>query len=130
MAAALAGLSLAPAGAGAEAGAAPAAAAKAGKAVSFGVKGKKGAATAVTVSRKERGRGKCVTIIRGLETFDVKLKDAASALGKKYGTGGSVTKDAAGALEVPIQGDFADDMPEVLETLYKVPQEAVHVMSS
>ena len=106
--------------------AAPAAAAK--KAVSFGVKGKGGkGSAAVTVTRKDRGRGKCVTIIKGLETFDVKLKEAASALGKKYGTGASVTKDATGAPEVTIQGDFADDMPDVLEALYKVPTDAIYV---
>lgn len=99
------------------------------KAVSFGVKGKKGSAAtcAITVTRKDRGRGKCVTIIKGLETFDVKLKEAASALGKKYGTGGTVTKDAAGGQEVTIQGDFAGEMPDVLEALYKVPAAAVYV---
>ena len=110
-------------------GAAAPAPAPAPKAVSFGVKGKKGgaAACAITVTRKDRGRGKCVTIIKGLETFDVKLKEAASALGKKYGTGGTVTKDATGGQEVTIQGDFAAEMPEVLEALYKVPAAAVYV---
>ena len=90
-------------------------------------KGKSKSATAETISRKDRGRGKCVTILRGLESFDVKLKDAASALGKRYGTGASVTKDAAGVQEVTIQGDFCDELAEVLEDIWKIPEEAVVV---
>jgi density-regulated protein DRP1 len=129
--AAISGLSVADsapaAGAGGPAKAESAAPAADGKAPKGKAgKGKK-AAVAVVISRKDRGRGKCVTIITGLETFDVKLKEAASTLGKKFGCGGTVGKTATGGQEVTIQGDFADELPELLESLYGVPEDAMVV---
>jgi density-regulated protein len=82
---------------------------------------------AVVITRKDRGRGKSVTSIRGLEAFDLKLKDVASALGKKFGAGATVGKDATGVSTVDVQGDMTEELPDVLTALYGIPEEAILV---
>ncbi|RYE84933.1 MAG: hypothetical protein EOO65_01335 [Methanosarcinales archaeon] len=84
-------------------------------------------AKAVVITKRERGRGKCVTSITGLDGFDVKLKEAASALGKKFGTGATVTKNAMNEQEVDVQGDLMYELPEVLEALFGIPEDAIIV---
>jgi density-regulated protein len=83
-------------------------------------------ANAVVISTESKGR-RTVTIISGLEAFDIKLKDAASALGKKFGSGGTVGKNASGVSHVAIQGDFSDELTTLLEELYSIPEEAIVV---
>jgi len=93
---------------------------------SSGGKAKK-PAVAIVITRKDRGRGKSVTSIKGLEAFDIKLKDAASALGKKFGAGATVSKDAGGVQTVDVQGDMTEELPELLAALYGIPEEAILV---
>jgi density-regulated protein DRP1 len=81
----------------------------------------------VYVETKERGRRKHVTVVSGLDGFGVKLKDAASALGKRFGAGASVAKTATGGQEIDVQGDVAYDIPAALAALYNIPEEAVVV---
>jgi density-regulated protein DRP1 len=67
-----------------------------------------------------------VTTISGLEHFEVKLKEAASVLGKKFGAGASVVKNATGVQEVDVQGsDMIYDLPELLGKLYNIPEDAI-----
>jgi density-regulated protein DRP1 len=68
--------------------------------------------------RKERGKRKHVTTVGGLEAYGIKLKEAASALGKRFGAGASVGKSATGGAEIDVQGDVAADLPELLVKLY------------
>ena len=50
-----------------------------------------------------RNKRKCVTTVRGLDLFGVKLADAAKKFGKKFACGASVVKDAAGKEEIDVQ---------------------------
>ncbi|XP_071493425.1 density-regulated protein homolog [Diadema antillarum] len=67
----------------------------------------------VTVGRVQRNKKKYVTIVRGLETHDISLKDAAKLFGRHFSCGSSVSGD-----EIVIQGDFIDDVIELLEEKY------------
>ena len=97
---------------------------KAGQAGRSGPKKREGGVVTVTV--KDRGRRKYVTTISGLEAYEtIKLKEAASALGKKFGAGASVTKSPEGKPEIDIQGDVSDDIATVLAALCGISEDAV-----
>ncbi len=57
----------------------------------------------VVIARAIRNKKKCVTTVSGLDTFGVKLSEAAKVFGKKFACGASVTKTAAGGEEIDIQ---------------------------
>nr|CAB3475890.1 unnamed protein product [Digitaria exilis] len=46
----------------------------------------------VVIEKIVRNKRKCVTVVKGLELFGVKLSDASKKLGKKFATGASVVK--------------------------------------
>lgn len=54
----------------------------------------------------------------------------AKELGKKFATGSSVTKSAAGAEEITVQGDVSDDLFEWLVDIHgdKVPEDNVELV--
>ena len=82
----------------------------------------------MTVTKKERGKRKFITVITGLEAYPaLRLKDVASALGKRFGAGASVTKSAEGKDQIEVQGDLTDDLPEVLSDKFGVPEDAIRV---
>ncbi|XP_036343038.1 density-regulated protein homolog [Rhagoletis pomonella] len=64
----------------------------------------------ITVSRAPRGKKKSVTVVTGLNTFDIDLKVAAKFFGTKFACGSSVTGDD----EIVIQGDVKDDLFDVI----------------
>ncbi|KAK0417332.1 hypothetical protein QR680_012948 [Steinernema hermaphroditum] len=64
----------------------------------------------VTVQRAPRGKNKSVTVIKGLGTFDVNLKEAAKIFSKKFACSSSVT----GADEIVVQGDVKDDLFDLI----------------
>ncbi len=66
-----------------------------------------------------------MTTVSGLEGFDIKMKDAASKIGKKFGTGASVTKSATGEAEITMQGDLVEEVQAALIELFKIPEEAI-----
>ncbi|KAL1965308.1 hypothetical protein VTN77DRAFT_5910 [Rasamsonia byssochlamydoides] len=68
------------------------------------------AAAKVQIKRVERNKRKFVTVVTGLEAHGLDLKKVAKELGKKFATGSSVTKSAAGAEEITVQGDVGDDL--------------------
>ena len=70
---------------------------------------------------------KFVTSISGLESFEIKLKEAASALGKKFGSGATVSKTATGGQEIDIQGDLTGELPDMLVSLFGIPEAAIIV---
>jgi density-regulated protein len=81
----------------------------------------------VTIEVKERGR-RTVTTVCGLDAYGIKLKEAASALGKKFGAGASVGKSATGVQEIDVQGDVAFDLPELINKLYpEVKEDCIRV---
>ncbi|WVZ20300.1 hypothetical protein V8G54_007622 [Vigna mungo] len=46
----------------------------------------------VVIEKVVRNKRKCITTVKGLELFGVKLSDASKKLGKKFATGASVVK--------------------------------------
>ncbi|KAK5972274.1 hypothetical protein GCK32_003863, partial [Trichostrongylus colubriformis] len=65
--------------------------------------------TKVTLQREPRGK-KSVTVIRGLATFEIDLKQASKLFAQKFACGSSVT----GADEIVIQGDVKDDLFDMI----------------
>lgn len=71
-------------------------------------------------------RRKYVTTISGLDCYEhLKLKEVASALGKKFGAGASVTKSADGKPEIDVQGDLCYELKELLPTMFGIPEGAI-----
>jgi density-regulated protein DRP1 len=64
----------------------------------------------VGIARANRGKKKYVTVVTGLSTFDVDVKDAAKFFASKFACGSSVT----GPDEIVIQGDVKDDLFELI----------------
>jgi density-regulated protein DRP1 len=65
---------------------------------------------AVRLSRAPRGKKKSVTVVNGLATFGIDLKDASKYFANKFACGCSVTGDD----EIVIQGDVKDDLFDIL----------------
>lgn len=79
----------------------------------------------VVISKEVRNKRKAVTSVEGLETFGVKLKDAAKVFGKKFAASSSVKEKDSGGQEIVIQGDVLFDLPALLEKEYKIPRAKV-----
>ena len=77
--------------------------------------------TRIIITRVQRQKRKYITVIAGLDTVpELKIKDAAKVLGKKFAAGASVSEAANGAKEVVIQGDMYLQVPDVLIAEFKV----------
>ncbi|KAK1148417.1 Translation machinery-associated protein 22 [Aspergillus melleus] len=76
------------------------------------------AASKVLIKRVERNKRKHVSVITGLEVYGLENKKIAKELGKKFATGSSVTKSAAGTEEITVQGDVSDDVKDWLLEVY------------
>mmetsp|Transcript_16720 Transcript_16720/g.54651 ORF Transcript_16720/g.54651 Transcript_16720/m.54651 type:complete len:189 (-) Transcript_16720:1351-1917(-) len=77
-------------------------------------KNKKAKKQEVVIERTTRNKRKCVTTISGLDIFQVKLAEAAKKFGKKFACGSSVVKDAAGKEQIDVQGDFMEEIGELI----------------
>ncbi|OAL25219.1 translation machinery-associated protein 22 [Fonsecaea multimorphosa] len=78
----------------------------------------------VLIKRVERNKRKYVTVVSGLEDHGLDLKKVAKELGKKFATGSSVTKTAAGGEEITVQGDVSDDLYDWLQEKYpEIPED-------
>lgn len=88
------------------------------------------ASSKVVIRRVERNKRKFVTEVSGLELFGVDMKKCAKEFGKKFATGASVTKNAAGTgEEVTVQGDVADEIFDwILEHHKCIPEDNVEIM--
>ena len=64
----------------------------------------------VGIARATRGKKKFVTVVTGLSTFDVDVKDAAKWFSSRFACGSSVT----GPDEIVIQGDVKDDLFDLI----------------
>ena len=74
----------------------------------------------VTIAVEVRSKKKSVTVVEGLETLGVKLKDAAKCFGKKFAASSSVKEKDSGGMEIVIQGDVSYDLPALLQKEYKI----------
>ena len=78
----------------------------------------------VTVTKLQRSKRKFIVTVRGLESFGVKLKDAAKKLGKRFACGASVSKETEAGVKfkhIVIQGDVTFDINDVLMEFFKIP---------
>ncbi|XWS26417.1 hypothetical protein CRYUN_Cryun26dG0030700 [Craigia yunnanensis] len=80
----------------------------------------------VVIEKVVRNRRKCITIVRGLDLFGIKLSDASKKLGKKFATGASVVKGPTEKEQIDVQGDISYDIVEfITETWPVVPETAI-----
>ncbi|TKY72802.1 Translation machinery-associated protein 22 [Spatholobus suberectus] len=80
----------------------------------------------VIIEKVVRNKRKCITTVKGLELFGVKLSDASKKLGKKFATGASVVKGPTEKEQIDVQGDIAYDIVEfITETWPDVPETAI-----
>ncbi|XP_022731956.1 translation machinery-associated protein 22-like isoform X1 [Durio zibethinus] len=80
----------------------------------------------VVIEKVVRNRRKCITIMKGLDLFGIKLSDASKKLGKKFATGASVVKGPTEKEQIDVQGDIAYDIVEfITETWPAVPETAI-----
>ncbi|KAJ8654794.1 hypothetical protein O0I10_009515 [Lichtheimia ornata] len=83
----------------------------------------------VTVKRVERTKRKCVTIVHGLEIFDVDLKKAAKMFANRFACGSSVAKNNQNQDEIVVQGDFSDEIHDlILANWPKVPEDNIDLV--
>ncbi|RVW52385.1 Translation machinery-associated protein 22 [Vitis vinifera] len=61
----------------------------------------------VIIEKVVRNKRKCITIVKGLDLFGVKLGDASKKLGKKFATGASVVKGPTDKEQIDVQGDIS-----------------------
>ena len=78
----------------------------------------KSKAKEVVITRLSRNRKKQITNVQGLDAFDVDLKDASKMFGKKFACGCSVTKGATGKDELDLQGDYSEQLGELILAKY------------
>uniref|UniRef100_A0AC35F8L1 SUI1 domain-containing protein n=1 Tax=Panagrolaimus sp. PS1159 TaxID=55785 RepID=A0AC35F8L1_9BILA len=69
----------------------------------------------VTLQLSARSKNKNVTLVKGLATFGVDLKVASKTFSSKFACGCSVT----GADEITIQGDFSDQLFDLIPEKWK-----------
>ncbi|OVA08429.1 Translation initiation factor SUI1 [Macleaya cordata] len=81
----------------------------------------------VVIEKVVRNKRKCVTIVKGLDLFGVKLSDASKKLGKKFASGASVVKGPTEKEQIDVQGDISYDIVEfITETWPDVPESAIY----
>ncbi|XP_038699757.1 translation machinery-associated protein 22 isoform X2 [Tripterygium wilfordii] len=81
----------------------------------------------VVIEKVVRNRRKCITVVKGLELFGIKLNDASKKLGKKFATGASVVKGPTEKEQIDVQGDIAYDVVEfITDTWPDVPETAIY----
>lgn len=80
----------------------------------------------VVIEKVVRNKRKCITTVKGLDLFGVKLSDASKKLGKKFATGASVVKGPTDKEHIDVQGDISYDIVEfITDTWPDVPETAI-----
>ncbi|OAY27125.1 translation machinery-associated protein 22 [Manihot esculenta] len=81
----------------------------------------------VVIEKVTRNKRKCITTVKGLDLFGVKLSDASKKLGKKFATGASVVKGPTEKEQIDVQGDISYDIVDfITETWPDVPEAAIY----
>lgn len=85
--------------------------------------------TPVYIEKLQRSKKKSVTLIVGLEGCgDIKLKDAAKKLGKKFACSASVNKLDSGGQQIQLQGDCLNELPDLLVDMFNVDPERIYFL--
>src|SRR3954470_12049078 len=82
-------------------------------------------ASIIYIKRSERTKRKFVTIVAGVEAFDLEVKTVAKAFGKKFACGSSVTKNPTGGEEITVQGDLSEEIWDELVEKYGIEEENI-----
>ncbi len=91
-------------------------------------KGKGAKEKVVLIEATQRQKRKFVTTITGLDLFDdIKIKDAAKLLGKKFACGATVTEEA-GKKFIEVQGDITYDVPDFIVDVFKISKDALFLV--
>ncbi|XP_044464208.1 translation machinery-associated protein 22-like [Mangifera indica] len=81
----------------------------------------------VVIEKVVRNKRKCITIVKGLDLFGIKLSDASKKLGKKFATGASVVKGPTEKEQIDVQGDISYDIVEfITESWPVVPKNSIY----
>ncbi|XP_059657036.1 translation machinery-associated protein 22-like [Cornus florida] len=81
----------------------------------------------VVIEKLVRNKRKCITTVKGLDLFGIKLSDASKKLGKKFASGASIVKGPTEKEQIDVQGDIAYDIVEfITETWPDVPETAIY----
>lgn len=81
----------------------------------------------VIIEKLVRNKRKCITTVKGLDHFGVKLSEASKKLGKKFATGASVVKGPTEKEHIDVQGDIAYDVVQfITDTWPDVPETAIY----
>ncbi|KAJ1801120.1 Translation machinery-associated protein 22 [Coemansia sp. RSA 2399] len=80
----------------------------------------------VVIKRVVRNKRKCVTSVFGLDVFGVDLKKTAKSFANHFACGGSVSKTPQGQDEIVVQGDFSEEIKELIIKLHpQIPEENI-----
>ncbi|OMJ27186.1 Translation machinery-associated protein 22 [Smittium culicis] len=79
--------------------------------------------TIISVKTITRSKKKSVTVVSGLDIFNLDLKKMSKMFSGHFACGSSVSKNVLGQEEITIQGDFSD---EVIAILHKNHPEIPH----
>ena len=88
----------------------------------------------IVITLTSRNKRKMITNVSGFEHFKEKfgdpqqMKDLSKALGKKFACGCSITKGATLQDEVDLQGEFGDQVGEILVEKYGFKEDDVVVV--
>ncbi|KAH8583579.1 translation initiation factor SUI1 family [Cryptosporidium sp. chipmunk genotype I] len=73
----------------------------------------------ITIKVESRARRKNVTVVNGLELFDIHLNEAAKKFAKQFSCGASVVKGTGGKPDhIDVQGDFDVTIAEFILKIY------------
>ncbi|KAA0166493.1 hypothetical protein FNF28_03134 [Cafeteria roenbergensis] len=93
-----------------------------------GAKKKVGEAKVVIQSKQVKGRKKWLTMVVGVELFDVKLKDLKKSLSSKFAASASITENAKGTKMVQVGGEVAEEAALFIVQEYGIPATRVFVL--
>lgn len=83
------------------------------------IKKKKTKQNIITIKVESRARRKNVTVVSGLELFDIQLNEAAKKFAKQFSCGASVVKGSNGKPDhIDVQGDFDITIAEFILKTY------------
>ncbi|OII73717.1 uncharacterized protein cubi_03515 [Cryptosporidium ubiquitum] len=83
------------------------------------VKKRKNKQNIITIKVESRARRKNVTVVCGLELFDIQLNEAAKKFAKQFSCGASVVKGTNGKPDhIDVQGDFDITIAEFILKIY------------
>ncbi|KAJ1614929.1 putative metal binding and RNA binding domain-containing protein [Cryptosporidium canis] len=86
---------------------------------SKGTRKKKTRQNIITIKVESRARRKSVTVVSGLEMFDIQLNEAAKRFAKQFSCGASVVKGSNGKPDhIDVQGDFDVTIAEFILKTY------------